>query len=148
MADSPPAAFRLIQQQAACVFASRARIEAALPFHGTDASEAGFAAAVTLADFSSRVDTEELDGLLIELTHPSHGLTLDALAAATRELVSGLLAASGGQDVGGLSDAGAEHWWLTLCETRWFVLAFAPCYSAASPATRSVRSQPFCSCSQ
>ncbi|MEY9948373.1 hypothetical protein [Kitasatospora sp. GAS1066B] len=133
MADSPPAAFRLIQQQAACVFASRARIEAALPFHGTDARAAGFAAAAALADFSARVNTEELDGLLIELTHPCHGLTLDALAETTREVVGGLLAASGGQDIGELSNPGTEHWWLTLCETRWFVLAFAPCYPADSP---------------
>ncbi len=133
MADEAGAGFGLIQQQAACVFAARARIEATKPFHGANARAAGLAAAATMADFAARGQTEELDGLLIELTQGCHGVSLKALATTTREVLAGLLAAGGDTVANGLRGAGSEHWWLTVCGTRWFVLAFAPCYPATSP---------------
>ncbi|MFJ6136253.1 hypothetical protein [Kitasatospora sp. NPDC092286] len=132
MPEKPSAGFRLIQQQAACAFASRARIEAVPTFHGADAREAGLAAAPRMADFAVRVEADALDGLLIELSHACHGASVDALAVATREVLSGLLAAEGEDAGAALSEAGSDHWWLTLRGTRWFVLAFAPCYPAYS----------------
>ncbi|MDH6140474.1 hypothetical protein P3T35_002482 [Kitasatospora sp. GP30] len=133
MAEKPGADFQHIQQRAACAFATRARIEAAPPFRGADARIAGLAAASTLADLASRADADELDGLLIELTDARHGLSLGALAATTREILAGLLEADGDAAAETLSNAGVDHWWLTLCGTRWFALAFAPCYPADSP---------------
>jgi len=55
------------------------------------------------------------------------------LAAATREVITGLLKAAGASPTEALRDAEQDNWWLTLLGTRWFVLAFAPCYPASSP---------------
>ena len=133
MSDAPGAAFRKIQRQAACVFAFRARIEAVPPFPGTDGHAAGQAALRPVADFAARAEAEELDGLLIELVDPLCGESLPALATTVRDLLSGLIAADGGCPQKALTGAGSEHWWLTLCGTRWFALAFAPCYPPESP---------------
>ncbi|TQF06327.1 hypothetical protein E6W39_34110 [Kitasatospora acidiphila] len=133
MAEKPGTGFELIQRQAACTFAARARIEAVAPFHGADAREAGLAAAGALADLTECAGTDELDGLLIELTDARHGFSLETVAVTTREVLVGLLEADGNDAAEALSNAGAEHWWLTLCGTRWFALAFAPCYPADSP---------------
>jgi len=131
--EKPSVEFRVIQQRAACAFAARARIEAVAPFHGADAREAGLAAAPGVAKFAARADADELDGLLIELTHADHGVNLEALAMTTRAVLTGLVAADGDDTAKTLREAGSEHWWLTLFGTRWFVLAFAPCYVANSP---------------
>ncbi len=133
MPDTLGAGFRIIQSQTACVFAARARIESVPPFQGPDGNAAGQVAFKTLADFTARAEAEELDGLLIELVDPLCGESLIALAATVRDLLTALIASDGGCPQEALAEAGSEHWWLTLCGTRWFVLAFAPCYSAESP---------------
>ncbi len=127
------AGFVRIQQRAECVFAARSRIESVPSSDGADARQAGCAAAPYLAEFATRIDRDELDGLLIELTDPTHGADLDAVARSTRAVLSGLLEAQGTSEAIGLSEVGSEHWWLTLCDTRWFVLVFAPCYDSTSP---------------
>lgn len=133
MADTPNIDFAAIQERAGCVFASRARIEAALPSSETDGFAAGTAAFSSVRDFADRAETDELDGLLIELLDSLHGESLASLATAVRRLLTGLITADGSSEESALQEAGSEHWWLTLCETRWFVLVFAPCYPAASP---------------
>jgi hypothetical protein len=140
MPDRVPTAFAAIKERASCPFAARARIHAAEPFGGPDARAAGAAVMPLLVEFAERVERDELDGFLIELTDPVHGKDVDALAAATREVVMGLLEAAGVSSAEALRDAGQVHWWLTLLDTRWFVLAFAPCYPASSP--RATLSSP------
>ncbi|APU21282.1 YqcI/YcgG family protein [Actinoalloteichus sp. GBA129-24] len=132
MTDRPDTGFARIQRRAACLFAPNARIESAAPFHGARAREAGVAAAAVLGAFAARIEADQLDGLMIELTRGHHGDCLAALAATTREVLTGLLEendATGGE----LASAGSEHWWLRLHGTRWFVLTFAPCYAVTSP---------------
>lgn len=132
MHSQPSAGFSAIQQAASCPFAGRARIRNAEPFTGRDPRAAGFAALTDLEAFAAHIDDEELDGFLIELADPVHGSTLDSLAATTREVVAGLLEGSGANVLGALAGAEHEHWWLTLFGTRWFVIAFAPCYPGNS----------------
>lgn len=125
--------FSAVQQGASCPFAARARIRAAEPFGGLDGRAAGAAALRLLAEFAARVECDELDGFLVELTHPAHGSDVDALAAATLQVLAGLLEAAGVSATEALRGAGCANWWLTLLGTRWFVLAFAPCYPERSP---------------
>ncbi|MEY9938573.1 hypothetical protein [Streptacidiphilus sp. MAP5-3] len=133
MPETPGAMFQGIQNWAACVFAPRARVVAAAPVHGADARSVGAAALPEVADFAARADDEELDGFLVEFLDPACGNTLDALITTVRELLTGLITADGHDPAHALAQADSEHWWLTLCGTRWFVLAFAPCYPAVSP---------------
>ncbi|MBR7825810.1 YqcI/YcgG family protein [Actinospica sp. MGRD01-02] len=132
MYDQPSAEFVAIQQAASCPFAGRAKVHSAAPFAGRDARAAGAAAVTALKAFAAHVEEEELDGFLIELTDPEHGESAASLAVTTREVISGLLDASGMSVSEAFADADNEHWWLTLSGTRWFVLAFAPCYPATS----------------
>lgn len=130
---APGGGFQAIQRWAACAFAPRARVESAPSFPGVDARAAGGAAFAAVSDVAARAETEELDGIVIELSDPIHGASLDALAMTTHALLAGLVLADGGRPLEALREAGGEHWWLTLCGTRWFVLVFAPCYPAVSP---------------
>lgn len=129
----PSGSFAVIQRNAACPFAGRARIEADVPYTGQDAEEAGRAAARHLARFAARIEQDELDGLLIELTDARHGATIEAAAATTRAVIAGLLEAVGESADRALERAADEHWWLELFDTRWFVLLFAVCYPHDSP---------------
>ncbi|MEV7926130.1 hypothetical protein [Kitasatospora sp. NPDC088779] len=129
--------FTPIQLRSACLFAARARIEAVPAYPGAEPYEAGRAAGPLLADFARRIEDEELDGLVLQLTDPGLGATLDALTATIRETVTGLLAATGADPAAELSGAGADGWWLRLAGIRWFLVVFAPCYPGASP--RSTR---------
>jgi hypothetical protein len=131
--DHLPGEFTRILQAASCPFAARAAIRAAQSFAGSSARAAGAAALPALADFTAAIGREELDGFLIELTSPEHGRTIGDLSDSVLEVITGLLEASGTRADDTLTDAGREKWWLTLLGTRWFVLAFAPCYRAASP---------------
>ena len=132
MPSQPSAGFSAIQQAASCPFAERARVCSAEPFTGRKPRVAGIAALSALEAFTSRIDDEELDGFLIELTDPIHGSSTDSLAAATRDVIAGLLEASGANVEEAFAHVEHEHWWLTLCGSRWFVLIFAPCYPADS----------------
>ena len=132
MRDQPSTAFSAIQQAASCPFAARARVRSAKPFTGRDARDAGIAALSELETFASRIDVDELDGFLIELTNPVHGSSPDALASTTREVIAGLLEATGASAEEAFADADREHWWLILAGTRWFVITFASCYPANS----------------
>ena len=133
MPDTPTAGFRTIQGNAACIFAPRARIESATPLEGTDSRVGGQATWPAVAAFAARAEAEELDGLLVEFRDPRCGESLDALARTLRALLVGLMTADGQNPEDALAEAGSDHWWLTLCGTRWFVLAFAPCYPETSP---------------
>ncbi|MEV6818516.1 hypothetical protein AB0M72_07145 [Nocardiopsis dassonvillei] len=126
--------FSRIQREAACVFAARSRIEQAAAFCGPDAEEAGRAAAPLLSTFADRIDRDRLDGFVIELAHPRHGRDVKAVAATVRGVLTGLLRAEKDTSTDDALDGAAdEHWWFRACETRWFVLAFAPCYGPTSP---------------
>ncbi|WP_371500285.1 hypothetical protein OG871_27525 [Kitasatospora sp. NBC_00374] len=133
MTDIPVGTFTSLQQDSACLFATRARLEAAPVFDGTDAFTAGRAAAPALVDFAWRAQAEELDGLVLELTYRPLGADLDTLAVTVRQVISGLLDAIGTDPGTALRDAGTPGWWLTLAGTRWFVVVFAPCYPSTSP---------------
>lgn len=133
MHGNPSAEFMNVQQAASCPFAARANIHAAEPYAGSDARAAGADALPQLVKFVAGIDIEELDGFLIELTDPMHGRNVDLLAATVRDVVTGLLETSGVCASEALSAAGEEDWWLTLLGTRWFALAFAPCYPRESP---------------
>lgn len=128
-----PGGFTPILRAASCPFAARAAIRAARPFGGSSARAAGAAVLPALADFTAVIGREELDGFLIELTRPEHGRTIGDLSASVLDVITGLLEASGTRADDALAGAGRENWWLTLLGTRWFVLAFAQCYPAASP---------------
>jgi hypothetical protein len=133
MPDTPTIDFAAIQSKAACVFAPRARIESAPAFSGTEAYAAGAAAFGSVRDFAARADADELDGLLIELVDPIHGDSPTTLATTLRSVLTSLVSADGGSPEAALQEANSDHWWLTLCGTRWFVLVFAPCYPSDSP---------------
>lgn len=133
MHGNPPAEFVNIQHAASCPFAARANIQAAEPHAGSDARAAGVDALPELMKFVAGIDVEQLDGFLIELTDPMHGRSVGLLAAAVHDVLTGLLEASGVRAAEALATAGEENWWLTLLDTRWFVLAFAPCYPKESP---------------
>lgn len=133
MPDTPGTDFRTIQNRATCIFAPRARIESATPLQGADGRNDGQATWPAVAAFAARMEAEELDGLLIELRDQRCGETLDSLTRTMRALLSGLVAADGQDAEEALGEAGSHHWWLTLCGSRWFALAFAPCYPEASP---------------
>lgn len=125
--------FTRIQHEAACVFAARSRIEQAGTFHSPHAETVGLAAAPSLAAFAKRINRDLLDGFVIELSHPCHGHSVEAVAAAVRGVLTGLLEGKKAADNKDLTDAAEQHWWFRACGTRWFVLAFAPCYGPASP---------------
>lgn len=127
-----PGGFTQILRAASCPFAARAAIKVVRPFTGTSAREAGTATLSALAQFTASIDSEELDGFLIELTSSVHGQSIGRLSATVYEVITGLLEASGTHVDDALADAGQDHWWLTLLGTRWLVLAFAPCYPDAS----------------
>ncbi|MGW3043802.1 hypothetical protein ACWC9T_28000 [Kitasatospora sp. NPDC001159] len=129
--------FAAIQRGSACLFAARARIEAVPAYPGADPYEVGRAAWPALADFACRIEHEELDGLVLQLTNPRLGATLDALTTTVRATVTSLLAQSGADPTAELAHAGADGWWLSLAGIRWFLVVFAPCYPATSP--RSTR---------
>ncbi|WP_331743518.1 hypothetical protein [Kitasatospora sp. NBC_01300] len=130
MADG---AFAPIRRGSACPFAARARIEAAPAHPGAEPYEAGLEAGPVLTDFARRVEDEELDGLVLQLTDPGLGATLEAVATTVRRTVIGLLAATGADPAAELAHAGADGWWLRLADIRWFLVVFAPCYPDTSP---------------
>ncbi|GAA2117992.1 hypothetical protein GCM10009759_64860 [Kitasatospora saccharophila] len=129
--------FRTIQSASACLFAARARIETVPAYTGPRPYDAGHTAGAAVADLARRIEAEEVDGLLLQLTDPSLGSTIEALATTVRQAVTGLLAATGADPAAALAGAGTDGWWLQLAGVRWFLIVFAPCYPATSP--RSTR---------
>ncbi|MFD7645677.1 hypothetical protein ACFV4P_34095 [Kitasatospora sp. NPDC059795] len=133
MADS----FRTIRGTSACPFAARARIETVPPYTGLRPYEAGFAAGPAVADLARRIEHDDVDGLLLQLTDLGLGSTIEVLAETVRQTVTGLLEATGTDPAAALADAGTDGWWLQLSGVRWFLIVFAPCYPDTSP--RSTR---------
>lgn len=132
MAEKPGADFQHIQQRAACAFATRARIEAAPRSVVLTRELPGSPPpAPWRTSHRARTPTSWTDSSSSSLTPAT--VSVWALAATTREILAGLLEADGDAAAETLSNAGVDHWWLTLCGTRWFALAFAPCYPADSP---------------
>jgi hypothetical protein len=124
--------FSTIQSRTECFYARSAHLRGAPTWRDDLSLEANAQRLFSCFQETFKRDaTEKYDGLVFEICSTSYGTTLQALASTTKRLLFSL------------SELNLDHdcldrfvtkpgWWFTLCGTRLFVSAFAPCYPASN----------------
>jgi hypothetical protein len=120
--------FDSIRLQTECSFARSAELWGSdeWPAGGLEAAVAAFAQ--LLARLVAQVDPP--DGAVLEVCDPLAGVSVEALARTTREVIAGLT----GLDPDARPNVPVDDlgWWFTFAGERFFVVTFGPCYGPES----------------
>jgi len=121
--------FEAVRGRTECIFARGTRLWGSPDWERGELERNLDRFAERLSAFVAVADSDELDGIVLEVAEPDAGSTVEELAATTRAVVEGLIARDPAASETPIED---PEWWLTFAGSPLFVATFAPCYDASS----------------